>query len=105
VIRDLRKLISSQMDDRGTWDLTWIHGMVDAYKAAHPISPELWELFLIDLALPNEFYKLCAEVIYDPLALSGELAGLIGRLVQVDQHKQEALGALGLAPLREVARR
>jgi CotS family spore coat protein len=93
-IRDLRKLVSSQMDDMGTWDLTWLWPMVEAYKAANPISPELWQLFLIDLALPNEFYKLCAEVVWSPAALTAELAALIERLVQVDDRKLEALRAL-----------
>lgn len=95
-IRDLRKLISSQMDDMGTWDLKWLWPMVEAYRAANPISPELWELFLIDLALPNEFYKLCAEVVWSPAALTSELAAMIERLLQVDQRKQEALQALGV---------
>lgn len=96
-IRDLRKLVSSQMDDMGTWDMDWVWGMVEAYRKANPIGPELWELFLIDLALPNEFYKLCADVVWHPEALTSELAGMIERLLQVDQRKQEALRALGVA--------
>lgn len=96
-IRDLRKLISSQMDDMGTWDMKWIWSMVEAYRKANPIGPELWELFLIDLALPNEFYKLCAEVVWRPEALTPELAAMIERLLQVDQHKQAALRSLGVA--------
>lgn len=96
-IRDLRKLISSQMDDMGTWDMNWIWRMVEAYRSANKIGSELWELFLIDLALPNEFYKLCAEVVWRPEALTPELAAMIQRLLQVDQRKQEALRALGVA--------
>jgi hypothetical protein len=71
--------------------------MVEAYRAANPIGPELWEMFLIDLSLPNEFYKLCAEVVWDPVNLSAEMAAAIQRLVQVDERKQEALRALGVA--------
>jgi CotS family spore coat protein len=96
-IRDLRKLVASQMDDMGTWDLGWLWPMVEAYRAANPIGPELWEMFLIDLSLPNEFYKLCAEVVWDPVNLSAEMAAAIQRLVQVDERKQEALRALGVA--------
>lgn len=96
-IRDLRKLISSQMDDMGTWDMNWLWAMVEAYRSANKIGPELWELFLIDLALPNEFYKLCAEVVWHPEAMTLELAAMIERLLQVDQRKQEALRALGVA--------
>ncbi|HLO04618.1 MAG TPA: CotS family spore coat protein [Symbiobacteriaceae bacterium] len=96
-IRDLRKLVSSQMDDMGTWDMNWLWSMAEAYRSANPIGPELWELFLIDLALPNEFYKLCAEVVWSPQSLSAELAAMIDRLLQVDQRKLDALRALGVA--------
>lgn len=56
-IRDLRKLITSTMDDFGHWDTNWMRGMIDAYHQARPISPELYQVLLIDMALPNEFYK------------------------------------------------
>jgi CotS family spore coat protein len=56
-IRDLRKLITSTMDDMGSWDLTWMRGMIDAYNQANPIEPDLMQVLLIDMALPNEFYK------------------------------------------------
>jgi spore coat protein SA len=56
-IRDLRKLITSTMDDMGVWDVTWIRGMIDAYNKAHPIDADLYQVLLIDMSLPNEFYK------------------------------------------------
>jgi len=56
-IRDLRKLITSTMDDMGVWDVTWMKGMIDAYSQANPIEPDLFQVLLIDMSLPNEFYK------------------------------------------------
>jgi CotS family spore coat protein len=56
-VRDLRKLITSTMDDTGVWDPAWMRGMIDAYTQAHPIDPELYQILLIDMSLPNEFYK------------------------------------------------
>ena len=41
-IRDLRKLISSTMDDLGRWDVTWIQGMIDAYHQANPLDVETY---------------------------------------------------------------
>lgn len=62
-IRDLRKLIASTMDDMGTWDLTWMRGMIDAYHEANPIEPELYQMLLVDFSLPNEFYKNVKAVV------------------------------------------
>jgi CotS family spore coat protein len=100
-IRDLRKLITSTMDDFGKWDLTWIRGMIDAYQQANPIEPALYQVLLIDMSLPNEFYKHVAEIIYDPtLALTTELDTLLKRLIQTDQSKWMALAELGLPPAK-----
>ena len=64
-IRDLRKLITGCMSDK--WDLQWAKGMIIAYHKANPIEPGLYEVFLIDLAMPNEFYQFVKEVVYDPV--------------------------------------
>ena len=99
-IRDLRKLITSTMDDMGTWDVTWIRGMIDAYNQANPIEPDLLQVLLIDMSLPNEFYKHVKEVVMDPtMFLNEELDALLQRLVQVDATKWRALSELGLKPL------
>ncbi len=98
-IRDLRKLISSTMDDMGVWDLTWIRGMINAYNEANPIEPDLYQVLLVDMSLPNEFYKHVKEMIVDPTTyLNAELVVLLERLVQVDASKWEALRELGLSP-------
>jgi CotS family spore coat protein len=96
-IRDLRKLITSTMDDMGVWDPTWIKGMIDAYAEANPIEPELYQVLLIDMSLPNEFYKHAKEMVMSPTTfLNAELEALLQRLVQSDATKWEALRALGL---------
>ena len=51
-IRDLRKLITSTMDDMGVWDLTWIRGMIEAYHRANPLDQETFEILWIDMAFP-----------------------------------------------------
>lgn len=96
-IRDLRKLITSTMDDRGDWDLTWIEGMIKAYHEANPIEPDLMQVMLIDMLLPNEFYKLVKDIVFDPVVeMTTELEQLLERLVVTDQCKQRALQQLGL---------
>jgi CotS family spore coat protein len=100
-IRDLRKLITSTMDDFGTWDLTWIRGMIDAYQQANPIEPALYEVLLIDMSLPNEFYKHVAEIVFEPtLTLTTELDTLLKRLIETDKSKWMALAELGLPPAK-----
>jgi CotS family spore coat protein len=99
-IRDLRKLITSTMDDMGVWDVTWMRGMIDAYNEANPIEPDLYQVLLIDMALPNEFYKHVKEVVIDPATfLDNELNSLLNRLVEVDRTKWQALAELGLGAL------
>lgn len=94
-IRDLRKLITGVMDDLGEWNLKWIKGMIDAYHQANPIEPGLYEVLLIDLAFPNEFYKHLKEMIYDPDAfLNSNTARLIQRLMKMEESKGSALREL-----------
>ncbi len=94
-IRDLRKLITSTMDDLGEWKLKWIKGMISAYHKANPIEPDLYEVLLIDLAFPNEFYKHLKEMFYNPAAfLNSNTARLIKRLVKLEESKSSALKEL-----------
>ncbi len=94
-IRDLRKLITSTMDDMGVWDIQWMRGMIEAYHQANPIEPELYQVLLIDMALPNEFYKLVKEMVYSPSTfLTAELNDLILRLEKTDSTKWLALQEL-----------
>jgi spore coat protein SA len=96
-IRDLRKLIASTMDDMGAWDLTWIRGMIDAYRQANPIDKDLYQMLLIDMSLPNEFYKHVKECVAAPVEfLNAELDALLRRLITVDATKWQALQELGL---------
>jgi CotS family spore coat protein len=94
-IRDLRKLITSVMDDLGEWKLNWIKGMISAYHKANPIEPGLYQVLLIDLAFPNEFYKHLKEMLYNPAAfLNANTRRLIKRLVMLEESKHSALQEL-----------
>jgi CotS family spore coat protein len=93
--RDLRKLITSTMDDMGVWDTTWMRGMIEAYHEANPLSAESFEVLLIDMALPNEFYKHLKEVFFDPVTfLSTGVEAVQQRIVAADQSKWQALAEL-----------
>jgi len=94
--RDLRKLITGTMDDRGDWDLGWMRAMIDAYTQANPIEPAGMQVMLIDMLLPNEFYKLVKDALFEPTMLDGAMAAALERLMVTDEHKQRALAELGL---------
>lgn len=93
-IRDLRKLITSTMDDFGHWDVAWMKGMIAAYDQAHPIEPDLYQVLLIDMALPNEFYKHVKEIVFDPTFIDTDLNPLLAHLIETDQTKWAALKEL-----------
>lgn len=94
-IRDLRKLISGTMADLKYWDITWIKEMILSYHEANPISPEVYELLMIDLSLPNEFYKNIKEVVFEPENfLDEQTATLIQTIVETDKTKWPVLQKL-----------
>ena len=91
-IRDLRKLISGTMADEYRWDTTWVREMIKAYHEANPINAQLYEILMIDLSLPNEFYKNIKEVVYEPeLFLNEQTIQLIQTIVDTDQTKWPVL--------------
>ncbi|MGG4453550.1 CotS family spore coat protein [Brevibacillus porteri] len=93
--RDLRKLITSTMDDMGVWDVTWMRGMIEAYHKANPLDRESFEVLLNDMAVPNEFYKHLKEMFYDPtIFLSTEAEGILQRVLTGDRTKDAALAEL-----------
>jgi CotS family spore coat protein len=94
-IRDLRKLITSTMDDMGTWDIAWIRGMIAAYHKANPIDRQTFEVLLIDMAFPNEFYKHVKEIVFDPvLFMNTELEPILQRCLATEATKWETLDLL-----------
>jgi len=96
-IRDLRKLISSSMDDLGMWDVPWIQGMISAYHDANPIDRETYEILLNDLAFPNEFYKHLNEMLFNPIDfLTNHLEGIMLHLNLLEKTKGSALAELAL---------
>ncbi|MGG1661525.1 CotS family spore coat protein [Brevibacillus sp. NRS-1366] len=93
--RDLRKLITSTMDDMGVWDVNWIRGMIEAYHKANPLDRESFEVLLIDMAMPNEFYKHLKEMFFDPVTfLNTEADAILQRVLTADQTKTQALAEL-----------
>jgi CotS family spore coat protein len=91
-IRDLRKLISGKMLELYKWDVNWVREMIKAYHKANPITPELFEILMIDLSLPNEFYRLMNEVLYQPALLLNETkAQEIKVIIDIDQSKWNTL--------------
>ena len=94
--RDLRKLITGTMDDRGDWDVSWMQAMIRAYSEANPLEPAALQVMLIDMLLPNEFYKLVKDALFDPGMLDGSMVAALERLLVTDEHKQRALADLGL---------
>lgn len=93
--RDLRKLITSTMDDMGIWDMAWIRGMIGAYHEANPMDREMFELLCLDMAFPNEFYKHVKEVVFDPVTfLSMELEPILQRVLATENTKWQALAEL-----------
>lgn len=94
-IRDLRKLITSTMKDEEEWNLPLIKAMISAYHKANPIEPGLYEVFLIDLAMPNEFYQFIKPVFYEPVVfLNKETKKELEKMVRREKGKQAALRAL-----------
>ncbi|MDT8860608.1 CotS family spore coat protein [Alkalihalobacillus sp. MEB130] len=94
-IRDLRKLITNQMEDMGTWDVTWIKGMIEAYHEANPINKELYDILLIDMSLPNEFYLQVKDMVYDPtIFLDEEVESIVKDIIELDHSKWRALEEL-----------
>jgi len=93
--RDLRKLITSTMDDMGVWDVSWMRGMIEAYHQANPLDRESFEVLLNDMAMPNEFYKHLKEMFFDPVTfLNTEAEGILQRVISADQTKNQALAEL-----------
>ncbi|WP_363321598.1 CotS family spore coat protein [Polycladomyces subterraneus] len=94
-IRDLRKLITSTMEDFGRWDLKWARGMINAYHKANPIDAETYEILLIDLSLPNEFYKHMKEMLYHPkIFLATEANMILNQVLKCERSKWKALKEL-----------
>ncbi|WP_330501708.1 CotS family spore coat protein [Peribacillus frigoritolerans] len=91
-IRDLRKLITGTMADLYRWDATWVREMIKSYHEANPISSQLYDLLMIDLSAPNEFYKNVKEVVYEPeLFLTDQTTTMIQTIVDTDQTKWPVL--------------
>ncbi|WP_028546121.1 CotS family spore coat protein [Paenibacillus taiwanensis] len=93
--RDLRKIITSTMDDMGVWDMTWIRGMIEAYHRGNPFDQQMFEILWIDMAFPNEFYKHVKEMVFDPVQfLNTELTPILQRVLATESTKWQVLQEL-----------
>lgn len=96
-IRDLRKMITSMMDDMGVWDPAIMRRLIQSYHSANPIDRETYELLVIDMFFPNEFYKHIKEMIFDPLLfMNTEMGPILERVIASQESKQAALAELEL---------
>ncbi|MFB5662457.1 CotS family spore coat protein [Alteribacillus sp. HJP-4] len=94
-IRDLRKLINDRMHSLGVWDIQWIREMIEAYEQSNPISDEVYEILLIDLALPNLFYKNVKEILYSPtITMTEELDQELKSIIALEDSKWNVLEEL-----------
>lgn len=95
-VRDLRKLITEAMFEHGTWEVDWLEQMLRAYNDSHPMPGDLFELLLIDLVMPNEFYRVIRSAIADPARLDGEFDRGLQRVMAMEESKWRALRIMGL---------
>ncbi|MCP3029824.1 CotS family spore coat protein [Halobacillus sp. A1] len=94
-IRDLRKLINQSMHSNGRWDIHWMREMIQAYHEANPISDEVFEMLLIDLSLPNLFYKHIKYMVYSPTTfLNEELELEVQSIIKLEEQKWSVLEEL-----------
>lgn len=93
--RDLRKIMTSTMDDMGAWDITWIRGMIEAYNRGNPIDQQMFEVLWIDMAFPNEFYKHVKEMVFEPVNfLNLEITPILQRVLATEATKWQVLQEL-----------
>ncbi|WP_034741497.1 CotS family spore coat protein [Halalkalibacter wakoensis] len=94
-IRDLRKLITNQMEELGKWDVEWIKGMIEAYHETNPIDEDLYHLLLIDMSLPNEFYLQVKDMVYEPTSfLDEEVKMTVEHIIALEETKWPVLKEL-----------
>ncbi|MFC7060543.1 CotS family spore coat protein [Halobacillus seohaensis] len=94
-IRDLRKLIIDRMHSLEQWDINWIREMIQAYDQANPITDDEYELLLIDLSLPNLFYKNMKDIVYSPTTFMNEsLAQDLQLIIELEKQKWPVLEEL-----------
>jgi CotS family spore coat protein len=94
-IRDLRKLIVDRMHFLEMWDINWIREMIQAYDQANPITNEVYQMLLIDLSLPNLFYKNVKYIVYSPTTfMTQELEQKLLLIIELEKQKWPVLEKL-----------
>ncbi|HLO04036.1 MAG TPA: CotS family spore coat protein [Symbiobacteriaceae bacterium] len=93
-VSDLGLFMHETLDRRGRWDSDWVAAMLDGYREAYPLEPELFDLLLIELARPTMLYKRLRKLLKKSGAEASEESLL--RLLALDHTRWKALSALGL---------
>jgi CotS family spore coat protein len=94
-IRDLRRLISHAMVERGGWDAAWIRGMIEAYHRTNPLDRETFELLLLDLSFPNECYCDIKDILFGWIPFHQlELEAMLDKAMTMEASKEEVLSVL-----------
>lgn len=91
-MRDLSKLITSVMSGLGEWNAAYLREMVLAYHEANPLTPKMYEILLIDLSLPIEFYKNVKDMVYEPeVFLNEETKETVQSIIELEESKWPVL--------------
>lgn len=91
-IRDLGKLIGNVMKGAEKWDPKWVKEMIKAYHQTNPIEKSLYEVLLIDLSMPNEFYQFIKPMVYDPVAfLHKGVKDTLNIMIKAEKSKEMVL--------------
>ncbi|MGO4889376.1 CotS family spore coat protein [Anaerobacillus sp. MEB173] len=94
-IRDLQKIITQTMEYLGSWNTHWAIEMIQAYHEANPIEDDLFDILLIDLSLPNLFYRNLKDLVYEPTTFMDEqFAEMIHQIVDLNENKENVLADL-----------
>lgn len=94
-VSDLALFISETNDRRGRWDLSWVEGMLQSYQKAYELTPELYQLLLIELARPTLLCKRLRKLLNKSGTKVSEESLL--KLLALDHTRCKTLAALGLS--------
>lgn len=79
-VRDLRKIIGKQAENKGTWDLTAISDILGWYCEVNPFDKKEEELLYIDLLYPHWFYGLVKNMFLNGKTVSSSKLDKISKL-------------------------
>lgn len=90
-IRDLRKLIGKDAENRGRWQLQNIDNVYNIYSSVNPLSPEEKRILYIDLLYPHWFYGLVKNLFQNNKPVK---SSEIERMAKLEESKVSLLTSL-----------